>query len=336
MSTRKRNVPSRPRGASNPASRFPGEFTKLDNWHWIRGFAEAAGPAVVACTIASMLPSPTLVRVVASAPFTGASLKAFATLLHESAHGTLAANATLNRRLGVVAGAIVLQGRQKYVRSHLAGHHGKQGDLHGDPDLSEQLRIGLYDTRSSREFWWRFLAAPLLGSRLPSYWRYLRRDRVEPAAWRTVPLLITLAVIASVWLPHGGAVLRLALASWLVAVAVVFPIIGWYVELSEHFPMAAFAKSRSATRHRACGPLSRNFVGMVNERYHLLHHTEPRIPFWRLRDGHEYLMSSDEEYFIAVTAQGGAKWRFGGFVRQLLGLYAELEALRASRSQGLF
>jgi fatty acid desaturase len=151
-----------------------------------------------------------------------------------------------------------------------------------------------------------------------------------PVAFGVTAVVGTLSWIGSIF-PAIGPGLWFAILAWVSAMSGWFPIIGWYVELSEHFPYAAYERGRWATRHRACGPISRIFVGMVGEKYHLLHHIDPRIPYWNLRKAHRHMMLGNTRYREAVKAQGGDGWRIFGFSRQLVGLHKTL--LQHQRSE---
>lgn len=303
-------------------------YHKLDNWHWTFGVADALLPALIGVIVGRMVGGTSTVGALIAAPAVGATLKGMATLLHESAHRTLAANRTLNAGLGHVVGALVLQTRKRYTMSHIGKHHPWQGDAERDPDHRELTATGAYAARSRRAFIVRFVAAPLLGVRLPSYWRYLVRDRVSPRAGLVVATLLAGAFAARQFVPAIGEPLMFAVTSWLIGLLVFFPIIGWYVELSEHFPVGESRLGPWATRHRACGPLSRLVVGLVAERYHLLHHVDPSIPFWKLRKAHRYLRRTDPSYEAMIVAQGADHWRPFGFTRQLLGLHSNLMRLQ--------
>lgn len=307
------------------------KYVALDNWHWLVGLADIAVPSAVALAILLNIGSGWLAapQLALASLLVAASLKGASTFLHESSHGIVAKSRRLNAAIGAVAGAFVLQGRPQYMRSHLKSHHGGQGLEDEDPDYAEHLSLGLYHVRSRSEFIRRFVVLPLFGSQLPAYWRYLARDRVSPRSAAAAIGVGVTAGVASLFEPVGS-LPALAFACWLLVLAYWLPNIGWFVELSEHFPMAGFEPGRTATRHRACGPVSRVFVGLVGERYHLLHHLRPDVPFWRLAELHNDLLATDLDYATMVERHGAGGWRPFGFLRQICSMFDELVTLRAT------
>ena len=294
---------------------------RLDDWHWVRSVFEATLPFAAA---AGLLPEslPVSVRLAVAAVGAGATARGLARLVHEVSHGTLAKDFVLAHRVGRVAGAVVFQSVDRYGRSH-GPHHGKPGDVDRDGEFADLAAEGMYRPTSRRWFQRTALVAPLFGARTVRYWRYIFRHRTTPRS-AVAGLALNLGVVVAVALMAGWAMS----AAWIVGLVFVYPALGWLIELSEHFPMAGFVKTASATRHRACGPLSRWLVGLIDERFHLAHHTLPKVPHWNLRAAHRILLR-DPGYRAAVEAQGSVRWRPLGFVRQLVGLYDQWVELSA-------
>ncbi len=119
-----------------------------------------------------------LAYLLVSVPIIGFRQRALATLLHESAHKTLARNRTLNFIAGTfLSGYLIFQGWWAYYRSHVVGHHTHLGEQHSDPDFQYLLDAGAYDAQSHRQFIWRFLISPLLFVRTPGKLVDLFRNR---------------------------------------------------------------------------------------------------------------------------------------------------------------
>jgi fatty acid desaturase len=109
---------------------------------------------------------------------------------------------------------------------------------------------------------------------------------------------------------HG----HLFIMYWAIPLFIVFPLVNWYIELLEHFPMVGNESVDIATtRPRAVGPVSRHFFGIHAEGYHLDHHLSPKIPFWNLHKAH-IVRLRDPEYRAVVErnkpAGKGLLWQF--------------------------
>ncbi|MCW2898172.1 MAG: Fatty acid desaturase [Streptosporangiaceae bacterium] len=318
---------------------------RLDNWHGplalISDWAVVIGVVVSAEMIDSFV-----FYVLVALPVIATRQRALATLLHEAAHGTLAHNRRLGRILGTYpSGYLILQSFTAYRRSHIRDHHGHFGDPRTDPDLRAHLRAGLYRPRSRRRFALRFLLAPLAGAQAPAVLRELLLRRLLGDA-RSAGVLAYAGVITIGISTLGGT--RLVLAYWLVPLLLVFPLVNWYIELLEHFPlMAGELLDLRMTRHRAVGPVSRHFLGIHNEGYHLDHHLSPGIPFWNLPAA-QAIRLNDALYanVIArtVPTRGGVWAQFGDIIRDVerlpqMELYADAipatgEPARGHRSVG--
>lgn len=302
------------------------ELRKLDNWH--APMALAADWAVIVCVIAlceRLLSGWAwwLGYVLLALPVIGTRQRALATLLHEAAHGVLARDRMLGRLLGTLpSGYLILQSLTAYRRSHLKDHHGGFGDPFVDPDLRAHLSHGLYRPMTGRAFAVRFLIAPLFGVRTPRLVVELLTQRLSGSA---PELLAGLGVVtyfggaaAACFLLGAG---ELFLLYWAVPLFLVFPVINWYVELLEHFPMVGQEDVDILTsRPRATGPITRHLFGIHGEGYHLDHHLSPTIPYWNLRKAHRIRLA-DPDYHAAVQrtapAGHGILWQFRDMSRQV-------------------
>jgi fatty acid desaturase len=256
-------------------------------------------------------------------PVIGTRQRALATLLHESAHGTLAKSKRLNKLLGTwLSGWLIFQSYETYRRSHVRDHHGSFGDAGVDPDLRAHIDAGLYAPHSGARFAWRYLIQPLLGRQTPSIIKELvsaRLSGTKAEVRRGLGVVLYMAAIA-VAFAFAGAFTEFVLY-WLVPLLVVFPMVNWYIELLEHFPLVGNDDlDVKTTRHRALGPISRHLVGIHNEGYHLDHHLNARIPFWNLPRAHE-LRLRDPRFAEAVaeTAPAGKSvlWQYFDMVRRV-------------------
>lgn len=301
-----------------PRHRFDAEVRQkirtlhdLDNWHGVAAWASDVVWIAVAITLAELARDtvmfwPTYILV--ALPVISTRQRSLATLLHESAHGTVAKSKRLNRLLGTyLSGYLIFQTRSSYFASHVRDHHGRFGNPRRDPDLIGHLRAGLYDPLPKWRFVLKFLVLPLFLCQVPEIARLVRDrlvydavDRREKA--RLLAYVVSLSLVVALF--FGMAELALY---WYIPLLVGFPVVNWYLELLEHFPLPLNAeRDIEATRHRAVGRISRHFLGIHNEGYHLDHHLSPRIPFWNLPRAHRIRMS-DPAYRAVVEATGGAR-----------------------------
>ncbi|MDW9256310.1 fatty acid desaturase family protein [Burkholderia thailandensis] len=92
---------------------------------------------------------------------------------------------------------------------------------------------------------------------------------------------------------------------WIVPIITTFQVIGWFSEISEHYPVIRTTRSTlTITRNRFPVLIERAFVGMHGDNYHLVHHLLAGIPFWNLRRAHAILME-DPAYAAANRTLGG-------------------------------
>jgi fatty acid desaturase len=297
----------------------------LDNWH---------GPLALATDWAIMIAVAVVCQLLfgwvawafyflVALPLIGTRQRALATLLHESAHGTLAKNKRLNKFLGTwLSGWVIFQSFDTYRRSHVRDHHGSFGDVNADPDLRAHIAAGLYAPHTGAQFAWRYLIQPLLGRQTPRIIKELvsaRLSGTREEVRRGVGVVLYVAAIAAAFGLAG--LFPEFVLYWLVPLLVVFPMVNWYVELLEHFPLVGSDDvDVRTTRHRALGPISRHLVGIHNEGYHLDHHLNARIPYWNLPKAH-VLRLQDERFAEAVaeTAPAGKSvlWQYLDMVHRV-------------------
>ncbi|MER6343553.1 fatty acid desaturase [Streptomyces sp. NPDC001595] len=295
------------------------ELNRLDNWHGILGFLSDAFWITAAVWLSlgvSYWFYPLTLVVV------GSRMRALATLLHESAHGILAANRALNLVLGTALSAYpIFQTHYSYKKSHVATHHPKLGRPDVDPDLVFFIEQGVYEEGlTTRQRWMRLVVLPALGSRTLSVLKYLvvnrlgggakdataeesradhrikaRRDNIAFAAFWAVALSL---------LAYNGLLVEFALF-WLVPYLTTFQIISWYIELAEHTPLVRDnSVNLYMTRNRKSRGLERFLTAMHRENFHLDHHLDTRTPYWNIRKVHQ-LRLEDPEYAAWDARMGG-------------------------------
>jgi fatty acid desaturase len=275
---------------------------KLDNYH---------GPLAVAKDFAVIALSVYLCVGLSwwfyplSALLLGSTQRAFANLLHDSAHKILAKNLKLDLLLGTVfSGYLILHLINPYRNSHVGGHHRYLGDEDLDPDYTFANECGLYDHSEPN---WRFFAKNLLfavcGLRTIAYVRYIAKDRIfckaptagadvsMPISLRTerIGLFVEWAAIIGVaaafgWLPY-------LLLFWFVPMFTTGVAVGWISELAEHYPLPeSESKQLLMTRNRHGWAIENFLLGRHHDHYHLVHHLNTGVPSWHMKQAHEVLL----------------------------------------------
>src|SRR5690606_26626679 len=93
---------------------------------------------------------------------------------------------------------------------------------------------------------------------------------------------------------------------WSVPLITTFPVLGWCIELPEHYPMVhSNTIDLYMSRNRFSHWLEAIFLSIHYENYHLIHHLRPGIPFWNMKKAHEIFME-DSNYARANAEMGGA------------------------------
>ncbi len=292
------------------------ELHALDNWHGLLAWIEDAAwilAAILAAQESGRSGWFWPVYMVVTFPILATRQRAAATLLHESAHRTLAKSRRLNYVLGTyLSGYLILQSYSAYFASHVKDHHGHFGDPGRDPDLRDHIRAGLYEPWTAAQFVRRYLLFPLIVSQITLIRRlvlmrlaYKGADRREFAGLSVFVVVLTvICCLVFGWTK--------VLLFWYAPLFLGFPVVNWYLELLEHFPYPATARlDIEATRHRAVGPITRHFFSIHHEGYHLDHHLSPGIPFWNLPRAHIIRMR-DPDYAAVVershAGPGGNLW----------------------------
>lgn len=241
----------------------------------------------------------------------GARQRALASLLHEAAHGTLFRSLPLNITIGrVLCGWTILQSFDAYRTSHVLNHHPKLGELTDDPDFKYMTDTGVYHTQTRVRFLLRFILLPLCGRSTVQYVNFLLRDRLFGPLTRRGERLEATCVIAF----HIGLIivcwqsmfLKDLLLFWYLPFLVIFPMIGWFSELAEHYPLMHPAKGKKmySSRNRYAGFIERLFIGMHGDNFHLTHHILPGIPHWNLKKA-TMILSEDIEFCAWDNVWGG-------------------------------
>ncbi len=293
----------------------------LDNWHcWIAlaGDILVIGLSFFMAHYVSYYFYPLAVIII------GSRQRALATILHEAAHGTVAKSRRLNFLMGTFfSGYLIFQTFESYYKSHLIGHHGKFGDERNDPDYQYSLGEGLYNSvNSSSHFLKKYIIGPLFLSKVPSYLyhlifcRFIKSDsnKNELIAitlyWLTI---ITAAVYYDFYL--------LLLLFWIIPYLTSFQIIGWFIELAEHYPLMRNKNSLYMTRNRHSYGVEKFLTAMHNENYHLVHHLVSKVPFWNQKKVHEVFMQ-DPNYAEWDKKTGGIFFSWKGqpsIIKHILG-----------------
>lgn len=225
----------------------------------------------------------------------GSRQRALASLLHEAAHTTLFKSRILNVTIGrVLCGWTILQSYGTYRITHVLNHHPKIGNDSIDPDLVYMLEQGVYKSQSRSDFLKNYFIKPLLGSNIPHYIRYLIKDRFITAfrndKERTEAIMIVVFHLSIILIAFATGWIKELFLFWWIPFLVIHPVIGWFSELSEHYPMMESTNTaRFYSRNRYAGWVERFFIGMHSDYLHLTHHLYPAIPHWNLKKATEIL-----------------------------------------------
>ncbi len=257
----------------------------------------------------------------------GARQRALASLFHDASHGTLFKSKGLNRLAGrVFCGWPVMQSLSAYRRSHVMAHHSRLGDTAHDPDFRELKRAGVYAIPRGPDFFRRFVLSALCGRLTIRYLKSLWLNRLSfalrPDASQVESWLILLlhTVIAAIAYAHGW--LANLMLFWWIPLVLVYPVIGWFSELSEHYPfMDASGAWRFTSRNRYSLWIERLFIGMHGDSFHLTHHLLPGVPHWHLAAATRILRADrafaewDDRWGGIFTSDRNGRVSFITFVR---------------------
>jgi fatty acid desaturase len=266
-------------------------LTKLDNWH---GFLAALEDyaVILASILATIFISAWLYPI--ALILIGARQRALATLMHESAHNALAKNKIINWLLGTFgSGYLIFQQIAPYKASHCLEHHCHLGNPERDPDFKFYNNEGLYNSLTAREFYIKHIIYPLFFIRVPSYVRYLIQHRFLSKAgekWESLLLLSYWGVIigAAVGLRFWDELILF----WIVPYFTTFQVIGWFIELSEHYPLLGSNNTDLYLSRNRFSPWYEAFLTSIHcENFHLVHHLCPNIPFWNQPKAHQILLT---------------------------------------------
>ncbi|MBN9413119.1 MAG: fatty acid desaturase family protein [Candidatus Paracaedimonas acanthamoebae] len=237
----------------------------------------------------------------------GSRQRALSTLLHEAAHSRLAKSKTLNYFIGTfLSGYLILWEYYTFTRSHVKDHHLYLGDRLNDPDYVYHQETGLYDFQSRKDFISKYIIKPFLLGTVFSYLKYIFINRASEVFKHKKQAFIMLSYLLSIVLLAGylGFIKHLIIL-WLIPLFTIFPIIGWFIELSEHYPLVAeHDVDLYMTRNRFSSFLEAMIFSIHCENLHLVHHLRPGIPFWNLKNAHRILLK-DKEYKNLNSKMGG-------------------------------
>ncbi|MDQ2097731.1 MAG: guanitoxin biosynthesis L-arginine gamma (S) hydroxylase [Tychonema bourrellyi B0820] len=288
------------------------ELTKLDNWHGLLALLQDCTLILASILITSYVTwffYPIALLVI------GSRQRALTTLLHDSAHGVLAKNKLLNSFLGTFgSGYLIFQQMIPYKKSHCYEHHSHLGNPEVDPDFKFYLKEGLYCEQSPKEFLVNHIIKPLLLFKVPQYIFYLINNRLFGKGCNLYETLIMLTYVftivsASVWFGF----LDELILFWLVPYVTVFQVLGYFIEVSEHYPLVGKnTVDLYMTRNRFSPWYEAFFTSIHGENFHLVHHLMPSLPFWNLAQAHKILLV-DPNYFRHNSLTGGIFFPSNGF-----------------------
>ncbi|HEX6719701.1 MAG TPA: fatty acid desaturase family protein [Pyrinomonadaceae bacterium] len=230
----------------------------------------------------------------------GGRQRALADILHQAAHGTLLKNRRAADFFGtVLSGYLVLQSLSGYRFSHVVRHHGFLGDTTLDPDYEQYREWKICGANLTAAAVRRHLLRTLTPASTLNYIKYLLKHRIFPQTENSRERVFRISFVAIVTIlicSFGYA--HLLLFYWLIPLVTTQAWIGAFLELVEHYPMIETQRTFDIymSRNRRCSWLSSFLLGLKQyDGYHLVHHTFPFIPSWRLPEAHR-IMVEDANY----------------------------------------
>ena len=267
---------------------------QLDNWHcWL---ALAEDVLVISLSI-FMAYSISYYFYPLAVIIIGSRQRALATVLHEASHYTAAKNFYLNMLMGTFfSGYLIFQTLGSYRQSHVYKHHSRFGHNEKDPDYKYSIVEGLYnDDLTADIFFKKYILAPIFLKKAPSYLKSLLLRRLFNKEYKLESFIMLLwwsfIISLSVW----SGFFHLIILFWLIPYLTSFQVVGWFIELAEHFPLMRNDVTLYMSRNRHSYGIEKFLTSMHNENYHLIHHLTPTIPFWNMKKAHEIYMK-DSNY----------------------------------------
>ena len=237
----------------------------------------------------------------------GSRQRALATILHDASHLCLAKNRKLNYILGTYfSGYLIGQEFNIYKDSHVKGHHTYLGDPDKDPDYQYHIEAGLYKLKNSNHFLIKYVLRPLFLLNILSYAYYVFKYRMLQL--KQYPKQFTAMIV--MWILIAGVLayfdsLKYLLLYWVIPYFTSFMVIGWFIEMAEHYPLVLNnKKSIKMTRNRYSHWIEAFFLSIHAENYHLTHHLQASIPYWNISKAHTIMMK-DKTYRDLNEKMGG-------------------------------
>jgi fatty acid desaturase len=234
----------------------------------------------------------------------GSRQRALATILHDSAHRVLCRNKVINDIIGkYLSGYLIFQSLSTYVKSHVINHHNYLGDKDKDPDYIMYINSGITSETNKNRFIQKHLILPLFLIKTPKYTYYIIKNRFFIISKTESIKILTLWLFIGV-VGYYTSTLEVLILYWFIPLFTTFPLIGWYIELSEHYPIISNKNDIDKSWNRFGNRFENYFTGMHNENYHLTHHLRPDIPYWNIKKAHTIMMQ-DTTYSNKNNRMGG-------------------------------
>lgn len=278
------------------------------------------------CAVMYGLAEVSLWLAILPAPVAAGFLVRIFIIQHDCGHASFFRNGRANDLLGIACSLLTLAPYASWRRQH-AGHHGVWNDLDrrqtGVDIYSSCLTVAEYRALGPRQRWWyRTTRHPLVANLLLPPLVFLCLYRVPfdaPKSWRRERLGVYLTDAALVGLFGGlGLVLGFGeVAAVQLPTMMLASVIGvWLFSIQHRGPATAWlgdgewdsvAASLRGSNYLRLPAVLRWFTGNIG--YHHVHHLNPRVPNYRLRECHEALPPLREVPTLSVK-DGLAAVRF--------------------------
>ena len=274
----------------------------LNDYRW--AIAVATDFIIITVVVAASIHIDNFFIYILSIVIIGSRQRALATILHDAAHRVLCENIVLNDFIGrYLSGYLIFQSFDNYVRSHVISHHNSLGNPKKDPDYQFYLQSGLFDNDSKTKFIIKHLIAPFFLSKSIPFIKYIIKNRLgkpfEKSFYKIVIYWVFMVSLA-IYFEY----IDILFAYWIIPLLTTFPMLSWFIEMSEHYPMILEKDELYQTRNRFSSSLETFFTGIHGENFHLTHHLMPNIPFYNIKKAH-LIMMEDKEYRKVNLKMGG-------------------------------
>jgi len=221
----------------------------------------------------------------------GSRLHAMAVLMHEATHYRAMKNRTWNDIMGEIAALSTPLTLLGYRKNHFVHHREINSD--DDPDW-QRTRNSDYDFPKKRsELLW-LLVKHTVGATLPRELKTLAKEKYVndiPAGLKAFRAVFALGLIGA-GIAFGF--WKQVLLYYFVPMFTSLLLFLYIRSLAEHYSNLEYEHALNHTRTVVAPFWERWLFARHATNYHIVHHLNPSVPFFRLKELHRYLMTKPE------------------------------------------